>query len=102
MTETTTYFPKQQLRTTASFKNSSGAAVNPDTITMTISKVHSGTETVISTLAKADLTTDITGTYYYDFTPGTNGPGNYFFNWVSTNPNTEQETCAVVVDSHRV
>lgn len=96
-----TYFPKQQLRSTASFKNSSGAAATPDTITLTISKVHAGTETVIQTLAKTDLTTDITGTYYYDFTPGTNGAGEYFFNWVSTNPNTEMEESVVVEDPHR-
>lgn len=97
----TTYFPKQQLRTTASFKNSSGVATNPDTITMTISKVHAGVETIISTLVKTDLTTDITGTYYYDFTPGANGTGTYYFNWVSTNPNTEMEESVAVVDSHR-
>jgi len=98
----TTYYPKQQLRTTATFKNSSGVNTNPSTITMTISKVVAGVETVISTLAIADLTTVQTGVYYYDFTPGTNGVGWYYFNWVSTNPNTEQEEYAVVVDSHRV
>lgn len=98
----TTYYPKQQLRTTATFKNSSGVAVNPSTITMTISRVLAGVETVISTLAIADLTNSATGTYYYDYTPGTDGVGTYYFNWVSTNPNTEQEESAVVVDSHRV
>ena len=97
----TTYFPKQQLRTTASFKDSSGAAATPDTIVLTITKVHAGAETSIDTLAIGDLTTDIPGTYYYDFTPGDNGPGEYFFNWVSTNPNTEMEESATVVDPHR-
>lgn len=98
----TTYYPKQEIRTAASFVNSSGVAVNPSAITLTISRVLASVETVISTLAITDLTNSATGAYYYDFTPGTNGPGTYYFNWVSTNPNTEDEKHAVVVDSHRV
>jgi len=96
-----TYFPKQKLRSTAEFKDENGVAVNPATISLTITRFYAGEETAISTKSKADLQNPIEGTFYYEYTPGTDGAGTYYFNWVSTSPYTENEESVVVETPHR-
>lgn len=96
-----TYLPFQKLRTTATFTDSSGVAANSSTITLTITRSLGGTNTQITTKNKAQLQNPSTGQFYYEYTPGTDGPGTYYFNWVSTTPDTEQEEHAVVETPHR-
>ncbi len=96
-----TYFPKQKLRSTAEFKDADGVAAEPASITLTITRFYAGEETAISTKSKTDLQNPAVGTYYYEYTPGTDGAGTYYFNWVSTSPYTENEESVVVETPHR-
>lgn len=100
MSDLTTY-PYQQIRTTAKFFDVNGVAVNPSTLSLTITQSKGGVDTVMATKVKADLQNPVTGEFYYEYTPGTAGSGTYYFNWVSTSPNTESEESVVVETPHR-
>ena len=69
--------PWQGKKLTATFTDISGAAVNPGTIELNIFREWEGNTELVETKIKGDMTSPATGTWYYVFTPGDNGPGRY-------------------------
>lgn len=95
-----TYYPYQKIRTSASIRDANGPA-DPVTMSLTITKHHAGVTETIATKNISQLTNPSVGEYYYDYTPGAEGAGTYFFNWVSADPDTEDEQSVDVELPHR-
>ena len=75
--------PYQAKKLQAAFTDIDGAPTNPSSIQLSIYRAYGGEITLIDTKAAGDMQHPTTGTYYYVFTPGANGPGIYTARWIT-------------------
>jgi len=73
-----TYLLGQQIRLSAAYKNSAGAAADPTTVTFKI-KSPAGTTTTLVYGTDAAAVKDSTGNYHVDRTPDAAGEWSYKF-----------------------